>query len=82
MQPRSVTEPHPVVSITLALAVGLVGFLVPWSCAGGQLTPLNQCRLSALEVLPSDPNMATAHDAVDIIERLIACQRAQTDGGP
>lgn len=63
------------------IAVG--GFLaLPWSCAGGQLTPLNQCRLESLEVLPSDPNMATVYDAVDVIERLIACERAQTDGGP
>lgn len=82
MERRSVTEPHPVVSAAVACVVGLVAFLVPWSCAGGQLTPVMQCRLAALEVLPEDPAMATVYDAVDVIERMLACKLEHADAGP
>lgn len=84
MQHRGVTEPHPVVSAAVACVVGLIAFLIPWSCAGGQLTPLMQCRLAALEVLPEDPAMATVYDAVDVVERMLACKRehAVADAGP
>lgn len=83
MQPHGVPGPIPTAFAALVtIGVLVVAVLVPWSCASGQLTPLNQCRLESIEVLPKDPNMATVYDAVDVIERLLACQRALTDGGP
>jgi hypothetical protein len=82
MQVRFENDPHPVVSIVVVgvLAVAAVAF--PWACgSGAQLTPLNQCRLESVSILPKDPNMATVYDAVDVIERLLACERMVPDGG-
>jgi hypothetical protein len=86
MSARNANDPHPVVQITIGLVVGLVGFGVPYACSGAslQLTPLTQCRLASLDVLPEDVNMATVYDAVDIIERLRKCELTQgllADGG-
>ncbi len=86
MSARFGNDPHPVVQITIGLVVGLVGFGVPYACSGAsiQLTPLMACRLSSLDVLPDDPNMATPYDAVDIILRLRKCQETGgllADGG-
>lgn len=49
-------------------------------CAGGQLSPLVRCKLEALKVLPEDPRNATVYDAVDVIERVRACHRADAGG--
>lgn len=57
-----------------------IGFVVLVACAGG-LPPIVRCKLQALDVLPDDPMQATVYDAVDIIERLQACHRAEVDGG-
>lgn len=66
----------------IAFVTGLMIAFVPWACgAGAQLTPVNRCRLSALEILPKDPKMATVYDAVDVIERMLSCER-DADGGP
>lgn len=66
----------------MALGVVLVfAVLGPLGFACGN-SALVQCKLDALKVLPADPMMATVYDAVDIIERVRACHRVETDGGP
>lgn len=66
----------------MALGV-VVAFVVlgPLGLACGNST-LVQCKLDALKVLPRDPGQATVYDAVDVIERVNACHRIETDGGP
>ena len=64
----------------VVIGVGVFSLLV--ACMGGGLSPLVRCKLDALAVLPDDPMQATAYDAVDVIERLKACHRAESDGGP
>ena len=72
---------HPIAQI-LAGAVVLAATLLVTKCtAGGQLTPRMQCRLDALKVLPSDPLNATVYDAVDVIQRVRACDRSHPDAG-
>lgn len=72
-QPHS---PNALVQIALvaALAVGVGALFVP-SCTGsGQLTPLMQCKLDALRVLPKDLGYVTVNDAIDIYKRVRACK--------
>jgi hypothetical protein len=62
-----------------ALVLGLVCLLVV-GC--GAATPqLIQCKLDALKVLPHDPMQATFGDAVDLVDRINACEREAADGG-
>lgn len=69
--------------ILLGAMISLVAFGVPMAaCSGEQLTALVRCKLDALRVLPKDPHMATPYDAVDVIERVNACERAEADAGP
>jgi hypothetical protein len=62
------------------IAAGTALGFVLLACGSG-LPPVVRCKLEALDVLPDDPMQATALDAVDIIERLKACHRADADGG-
>lgn len=75
-------EQHPIAQIAVGLVIGFVGVGVPWACSGAQgLSPVMACRLRSLDILPEDPMQATVYDAVDIIERLRACERVSADGG-
>ena len=83
MQTRNSSDPHPVVQIGIGVFIGLVAFGAAWACTGSrQLSPDAACRLRALEVLPEDLGQVTVYDAIDIYERVRACARALTDGGP
>lgn len=73
--------PHPLAQVALGAVIALIAFGIPLACAGGALSPRLRCHLDALKVLPEDPLMATVYDAVDVIERVQACDRAATDGG-
>ncbi len=66
--------------IAAGMVLGFVALCLMVACAGG-VPPIVRCKLEALDVLPDDPMQATVYDAVDIIERLKACHRAQADGG-
>jgi len=66
--------------IALGVVIGMVVLGLPLACGGG-LSPLVRCQLDALKVLPDDPGMVTVYDAVDIVGRLRACRRADSDGG-
>lgn len=65
--------------IAAGMVLGFVALCLAVACAG--VPPIVQCKLDALKVLPDDPAMATPYDAVDVIERLQACHRAEADGG-
>ncbi len=68
--------------IAAGVVIGVCVFGVLVGCLGGGLSPVVRCKLDALKVLPEDPMQATAYDAVDVIERLKACHRAQADAAP
>ncbi len=72
---------HPVAQIAGAIAATLLAVVATRCTAGGQLTPVMACRLDALKVLPSDPLNATVYDAVDVIQRVRACDRQHGDAG-
>lgn len=64
----------------IAIVVGsATGVLVPWACGSGQrhddLPRAVQCRLDALKVLPQDIGNITVYDAIDIYERVRACDK-------
>lgn len=64
------------------IAAGMaLGFVTLGLGCTGSVPPIVRCKLEALDVLPDDPMMATVYDAVDIIERLKRCHRADADGG-
>ena len=67
---------HPVAQILASGAALAAALLVTKCTASGQLTPVMQCKLDALKVLPSDPLNATVYDAVDVIQRVRACSRS------
>lgn len=67
--------------MAIGVVVGMLVFGLPLACGAG-VTPLVRCKLEALKILPDDPLKVTPYDAVDLIERLEACRRAQSDGGP
>ncbi len=56
-----------------ATVAGLLAILVCAAC--GTAPTLVQCKLDALRFLPKDPLMVTPYDAVDLIDRINACQR-------
>lgn len=68
--------------IAAGTLLGLGLFCVTQVACGGGLPPIVRCKLEALRVLPDDPGMVTVYDAVDVVERVKACHRAQADGGP
>jgi hypothetical protein len=73
----------PVRQIAFGVLISLAGFGgLAYGCAGGQLSPLVQCKLDALKVLPADPLKATVYDAIDVIERLQACHRPDAGAAP
>jgi hypothetical protein len=78
-------EPHPLAQVAIGVVIALIVFGIPLACSGSTLNARLRCHLDALEILPSDPLMATVYDAVDVIERVKACDAAlgpvTTDGG-
>lgn len=64
------------------LAVGLSCSLLTPGCGTAVTPQLVKCKLEALEVLPEDPKMVTAADAIDIIERVKACHAKPDAGTP
>lgn len=67
--------------IAVGVFVGMVAIGLPAACtSSGSLTPLVRCQLDSLKVLPRDPLMVTPYDAIDLVNRLRECERA--DGGP
>jgi hypothetical protein len=74
--------PGPSRPIAFGAAVGLLAFAVisfQFGCGAALTSKLVTCKIDALKFLPSDPQMATPYDAVDLINRLKACDAA--DGG-
>jgi len=68
--------------IAFGTLIGMCVLGLPLACTSGRLPELVRCQLSALEILPDDPAMATAYDAADVIERVHACYVAHgSDGG-
>lgn len=69
--------------IALGAVVGMCVLGLPLACTSGRLPELVRCQLSALEILPNDPKMATIYDAIDVIERVRAChaEHVGRDGG-
>lgn len=64
--------------------VTLAGFALVclFGCSvAGTLPQSVQCRLNALTVLPKDPKMATVADAIDVVNRVKACDAAPADAG-
>lgn len=55
----------------------MVGVMTLAKCAGG--SALIACRVEAVKILPSDPDMISAYDVVDLVGRLRACN--QGDAG-
>jgi hypothetical protein len=68
--------------IALGVVVGMVALGLPLACGGAGVTPLVRCKLEALRILPDDPAMVTVYDVADIVERVRACRRTESDGGP
>ena len=66
--------------IALGVVIGMCALGLPVACTSGRLPELVRCQLSALEILPEDPKMATVYDAEDLILRLRDCHR-EHDGG-
>jgi hypothetical protein len=69
--------------IALGAVLGMCVLGLPLACTSGRLPELVRCQLSALEILPDDPAMATAYDAADVIVRVHACyvEHGGRDGG-
>lgn len=80
------STPSPLVQIALGCVIGMAAFALPIACGAGtfaggvRLSPEAACKLDALRVLPRDRNHLTIYDAVDIYDRVRACEREQ-DGG-
>lgn len=72
-------QASPLVQIAIGAILGTVAVLVPWACGASQrhadLPRAVQCRLDALQVLPADIGHITVYDAIDIYERVRACDR-------
>jgi hypothetical protein len=66
--------------IALGMVIGMCALGLPMACTSGRLPAIVRCQLSALEILPDDPAMATMLDAQDVILRIHACH-AEHDGG-
>lgn len=58
--------------VGFALVLGLA------KCAGG--SALIACRVDAVKILPSDPDMVSAYDVVDLVGRLRACSQGDAGG--
>jgi hypothetical protein len=78
-------------SLGVVLGFGMgVGACTVWIAAligTGCASSLADCQRQALRVLPKDPAMATAQDAADVAQRLLACDAAEQglsgrDAGP
>lgn len=69
------------IALGVVLSLSVLGGLA-YGCAGGQVSPLVRCKLEALKILPADPQNATVYDAVDVIERVRACSRADAGASP
>lgn len=75
--------PGPVAQIAIGAAISLVVFGALSVFLNGCVNSSTvECKLSALNALPADPLMVTPHDAVDLINRVHACDRgAVADAG-
>ncbi len=83
MRPADPSGTGPLTQIGIGLIVCFIGFGSWFACGpSGGLSPLQRCLLDTLKVLPRDPMMVTPYDAVDVVERVHACERAEADGGP
>jgi hypothetical protein len=74
----------PIVQIAIGCVIGLIAFAIPLSCGAGsaRLPALVACKLEAIDkVLPAEPGMLSIYDAIDIWERVRACNRAHPDAG-
>lgn len=75
----------PVRQIALGLLISLFFFGALCLCLDGCGATLTgavvECKLNALKVLPDDVRFVTPYDAVDIWQRVRACDAAATDGG-
>ncbi len=65
--------------LAIGALVGLVIVAIPSGCGASLNSAVVTCKIDALKFLPSDPQMATPYDAVDLINRLKACDAG--DGG-
>lgn len=80
-EPESKVTPRQYKPLFLAIGtlVGIASATVPWACGAGQrhddLPRAVQCRLDALKVLPQDIGNITVYDAIDIYERVRACDK-------
>jgi hypothetical protein len=64
----------PLADIALGVWLALVAFGMAVACtSSGQLTPLAECKLDALRVLPPEVDQVTIGDARDIYRRVRAC---------
>lgn len=84
MQRRGDTVRFP--ALVFLGAAGLVATTASLFAAPGCSQPLTsarvRCELDAVRALPKDPLEATVYDAVDVIQRLRACNtEITTDGG-
>jgi hypothetical protein len=68
--------------IALGMVIGMCALGLPMACTSGRLPELVRCQLSALEILPDDPKMATVYDAADVILRIRACHAEHDAGEP
>jgi hypothetical protein len=66
--------------IALGMVIGMCALGLPLACTSGRLPELVRCQLSALEILPDDPKMATIYDAEDVILRIKACHELHDAG--
>ncbi len=77
------SSPSALGQIALGCVIGIVALWVPLACGAGiQLSPLAACKLDALRVLPRERNHLTVYDAVDIYDRVRACESAADGGAP
>lgn len=75
--------PGPAAQFAIGTAISLVAFGALCLCLNGCVNSSTvECKLSALDALPKDPMMVTPYDAVDLINRVHACDRgAAADAG-
>lgn len=78
--------PSPAHQITIGAGLSLLIFgtllLCLNGCGSAGITPAVRCKLEALRVLPDDPMMVTPYDAVDLIQRIKACEAPADAGKP
>lgn len=76
-----VPTPSQHVAYGALLGLALFGCLALAAQGCGTASTVIACKLDALKVLPEDPRMVTPFDAVDLVNRLNECSKAQADAG-